>query len=81
MAPLFSLWGVTMSDKPKNRVGVLGAAVAVLGAASAFLSGVNWNVIFSQEGAAVAGATVGFVGAGVVLYRAVESYIASKRNG
>lgn len=64
---------------PRPRIGVMGAVLAVLGTVSAFLAGVNWNVILSQEGAAVAGATVGFIGAGVVLARAIQAAMEKKQ--
>lgn len=55
------------------------ALLAFFGGLSAFLNGVNWNVIFSNEGAAVAGAMVGFIGSSVVLARAIRSWL-EKRN-
>lgn len=77
--------GTEMSNepelRPKQRIGLLGAAVAIMGTLSAFLAGVNWNVLLSPEGAAVAGATVGVMGSLVVLVRAVTSYMEKKRNG
>ena len=66
---------------PRPRIGIMGAAIAVMGTASAVLAGVNWNELFSQEGAAVAGATVGAMGALVVLARAVQALLEKKRNG
>lgn len=68
------------SDLPKERIGVIAAVLAVLGTISAFLNGVNWNVIFSPEGAGVASAMVAFIGSGVVLGRAIKTYL-EKRNG
>lgn len=67
--------------RPKRRAGLVGAAAAVMGTLSAFLAGVNWDVLFSPEGAAVAGATVGVMGSLVVLVRAVTTYMEKKRNG
>ena len=68
------------NDKPKKpRVSLWAALIALLGTLSAFLAGVDWNVLLSQEGAAVAGATVGFAGALVVLVRAVQAWLEKRR--
>lgn len=55
------------------------ALLAFFGGLSAFLNGVNWNVIFSPEGAGVASAMVAFIGSGVVLGRAIRAWL-EKRN-
>lgn len=65
---------------PRPRIGIMGAVLAVLGTASAFLAHAQWDAIFSQEGAAVAGATVGLMGAIVVFARAVQTLLEKKRN-
>jgi len=66
--------------KGERRIDFWAVVITVGGTASAVLAGVNWNAMFSQEGAAVAGATVGVIGALVILARAVQAWIA-KRNG
>lgn len=71
-----------MADEPKKeRPGVIAAVVAILGTASAFLAGVDWNVLFSAEGAAVASAGVGLAGAIALFARAVIHFVEKKRNG
>lgn len=67
-----------MSKKPK--IGLWAGLLALLGTLSAFLAGVNWSVLFQPEAAAVAGATVGVMGAVVVLVRALQAML-EKRNG
>ena len=72
------------NDYPRPKKDVIDtwivALLALFGGLSAFLNGGNWNVIFSTEGAAVAGAMVGFIGSGVVLARAIRAWL-EKRNG
>lgn len=73
------LYAEEAARRGERRVDFWAPVVAILGTLSAFLAGVNWNVLFSPEGAAVAGATVGFIGALVVLVRAVQAWLEKRR--
>jgi hypothetical protein len=50
----------------------LGGVLAFLGSLFAFIQGVDWNVIFSAEGAAVAGAGIALGRALVALFSKIE---------